>query len=313
MASDRQPTSEQSQLPDYRHAKTRKWRVTIAAAGLVLASAFFMPAVPACNSPIVPVEEFKDALTASPVNAEELLVNSCVYVAAYAFGLLMFIAAVARLMRRPRSHRMIAMMIAVATTVCCLVSIIYLWPVIRDGVLGTPPDLGDLLLAILLCIVIPVLALIHLVFSAPLRANAGLCRMFIACVITVVWFGYWLYVCGINGDWGYYGLHLSFGASIVLLVAVVGESRVMTAHTWRRTIWLLLTCRLRARPDWRGRCPACDYLLFGLTEPRCPECGRAFTPAEVGMAASSDGFLTTTAQRHDENPSTPLRVRRPSP
>ena len=28
-------------------------------------------------------------------------------------------------------------------------------------------------------------------------------------------------------------------------------------------------------------CPECDYDLRGLTEPRCPECGRAFSTREV--------------------------------
>jgi len=28
-----------------------------------------------------------------------------------------------------------------------------------------------------------------------------------------------------------------------------------------------------------GNCEQCGYLLFGLTSPRCPECGRGFDPA----------------------------------
>src|SRR5436190_23642408 len=32
-------------------------------------------------------------------------------------------------------------------------------------------------------------------------------------------------------------------------------------------------------PD-SARCLQCDYLLRGLTEPRCPECGREFDPAD---------------------------------
>ena len=30
-----------------------------------------------------------------------------------------------------------------------------------------------------------------------------------------------------------------------------------------------------------GYCKGCGYCLRGLPEPRCPECGRAFDPAEV--------------------------------
>src|SRR5690242_19490405 len=30
-----------------------------------------------------------------------------------------------------------------------------------------------------------------------------------------------------------------------------------------------------------SRCLGCDYPLRGLTEPRCPECGRAFDPRDI--------------------------------
>ncbi len=39
-----------------------------------------------------------------------------------------------------------------------------------------------------------------------------------------------------------------------------------------------LTQRAPGRPNpWE--CLECGYLLYGLTEPRCPECGRVFDPA----------------------------------
>ena len=33
-------------------------------------------------------------------------------------------------------------------------------------------------------------------------------------------------------------------------------------------------------------CPACGYCLIGTPSGRCPECGRAFTPGELGMTAA---------------------------
>ena len=33
-------------------------------------------------------------------------------------------------------------------------------------------------------------------------------------------------------------------------------------------------------PDSRARCRDCGYLLRGLSDPRCPECGRGFDPAD---------------------------------
>ena len=34
-----------------------------------------------------------------------------------------------------------------------------------------------------------------------------------------------------------------------------------------------------------SRCPECDYDLRGLTEPRCPECGKAFSSRKVAEYA----------------------------
>jgi hypothetical protein len=31
-----------------------------------------------------------------------------------------------------------------------------------------------------------------------------------------------------------------------------------------------------------GRCPNCNYLLKGLSSPRCPECGTEFDPDQLG-------------------------------
>jgi hypothetical protein len=45
-----------------------------------------------------------------------------------------------------------------------------------------------------------------------------------------------------------------------------------------------------ARKRMAGRCPACGYDLHGLSERRCPECGRAFTFAEIRMTAEELGF-----------------------
>lgn len=47
-----------------------------------------------------------------------------------------------------------------------------------------------------------------------------------------------------------------------------------------------------------GACPHCGYLLYGLTDPRCPECGQPFDPAWLpklanlsGTPPPPDGFL----------------------
>ena len=45
-----------------------------------------------------------------------------------------------------------------------------------------------------------------------------------------------------------------------------------------------VAARLRRR---RGRCPRCGYSLRGLTEPRCPECGRPVTLPQDGGGATA--------------------------
>jgi len=45
----------------------------------------------------------------------------------------------------------------------------------------------------------------------------------------------------------------------------------------------------RRRRRKRGRCVGCGYDLTGLTEPRCPECGRSFTPGKTRLAAPAGG------------------------
>lgn len=47
------------------------------------------------------------------------------------------------------------------------------------------------------------------------------------------------------------------------------------------------------RRRMRGVCPACGYDLRGLSERRCPECGRAFTYAEVHATAEELAITET--------------------
>ena len=42
-----------------------------------------------------------------------------------------------------------------------------------------------------------------------------------------------------------------------------------------------------------GKCPVCGYSLYGLPEPRCPECGERFTAAECSKTSAA--FTRTAA------------------
>lgn len=47
------------------------------------------------------------------------------------------------------------------------------------------------------------------------------------------------------------------------------------------TLWARAHCPALRRP-WQ--CVNCGYLLYGLTEPRCPECGTPFDSAQMSLA-----------------------------
>ena len=62
----------------------------------------------------------------------------------------------------------------------------------------------------------------------------------------------------------------AFGSGAFFVCPAVIMSKVV--HRWRRV----------AGPD---RCYGCGYLLIGLTESRCPECGQSFDPSRVPRAS----------------------------
>ncbi len=78
--------------------------------------------------------------------------------------------------------------------------------------------------------------------------------------------------------------------STLLLLGCVGEAGALTRRPWWDVLWRLPLCRLTDAPAESGTCPGCGYNLYGLTEQRCPECGRAFTFAEIGATPAEMGF-----------------------
>jgi len=86
------------------------------------------------------------------------------------------------------------------------------------------------------------------------------------------------------------GVFLSLFASITILISIIIETKIITNQSIISAIWHLITCSIRTQTDLAGLCPKCAYNLYGLTEQRCPECGRGFTFEEVGATAEELGF-----------------------
>jgi ribosomal protein L37E len=75
--------------------------------------------------------------------------------------------------------------------------------------------------------------------------------------------------------------------SALLLISVTGVAYARSRLGLFRTIGLLLIARLnQAQED--GHCIQCGYNLFGLTEPRCPECGTPFPSRQEARSADAD-------------------------
>ena len=108
------------------------------------------------------------------------------------------------------------------------------------------------------------------------------------------------------GTLGRYGWAVGVGAGY-LLICVIFVAMVMGFRLSPRSAYGPFLCvgvpyavgliaatieavrRLpRAERPWE--CDGCGYLLVGLSEPRCPECGRGFDPRRwAGMAAPAVG------------------------
>lgn len=61
-------------------------------------------------------------------------------------------------------------------------------------------------------------------------------------------------------------------ASVPFCIMGAGHTVLSSLPTW----CVLQRILVPADPS---RCENCGYLLYGLTQPRCPECGRSFDPA----------------------------------
>lgn len=278
--------------PDRR---ARKWRLLSLFSGLLLAACFLLPAVQGCNGPIVPaaslVWELSDAWNGSWLI--DVVAVVVVYFVAYAFGAALVIGALAALVAWPklRSASTLAVIILLAYA-----AVVVLASTLRQGFTNgwapsswTTQDYVNLVFG-LLC---SPLLLAGTIFAIRRRHQRRLCLWFLGGLSGLAWFSYWPIFSN-----PLYGLYLSLAACLLIVLASVGEAAVLTDQSWLRTFGQLLTCRLAPFYDPKGRCPGCDYYLYGLTEQRCPECGRPFTFDELNATPEELSFASTPLCRN---------------
>jgi hypothetical protein len=293
-----------SSRSDVTYRRAFRWRLLSLAAGGLLAATFFMPAIDGCNSPIVPAEEAWRISSELPQTVrdaeyfsglEGLTAMFFVYSAAYLFGLLVALAALSRLTasRRMQAFTRACLVLFTLTLtggMCAVTSYLLWdagWPALAN--LFIPGDLFGYWVPVINLVLMP-LWLLALILILWRRRNAPeLSIAFVTGLFAVHWFSYWSIASWWNGE-DHYGIHLSFGASCVIVVAVLGEARAVSRQSWLRTLGGLATGRFRGLDERVGMCPQCGYNLYGLTEQRCPECGRGFTFEEVGATAEALGF-----------------------
>lgn len=263
--------------------RARRGRLLSVVGGALMAATFFLPAIRSCGSDIVPAGSYAEALGEAAQEADSvdvilyLILWTSMLLVAYLVGTLLAIAAAARLARCDRLRRrlgngVVGILLLTASGLLCF----YLYDVL-NGV-SIWPTSSDWL-AFLALVVGPLVTLVYLWFARRPTERLHACAAFLAAFWMFCWFGGWIWI---DSGSVRYGLYLSFAASCILLIGAVGEARAVTRQSWRRTLGQLLIGRLaRSRPE-PGICPQCEYSLYGLTQMRCPECGREFTAEEAG-------------------------------
>jgi hypothetical protein len=188
--------------------------------------------------------------------------------------------AMAGLRGQVRKAEVYRLLIAVATVICCL-------PVLGFGVLLVivPPSFGHwtsfhvaTLLAVWLLLMLrrlrrdepPRLRPTHTAFLASV-ATAAICTL--------------PHICPIRANHP-----LWLAGALLMLLGTAGQAKALTRRPWWDVAWQLVFCRLADLTFPPGCCPGCGYILYGLNEQRCPECGRAFTFEEIGVTPEAMGF-----------------------
>lgn len=141
-----------------------------------------------------------------------------------------------------------------------------------------------------LCIGIPIVVMVYLIYALRRSRIADTCSTFLGSLACILYgSSWWVHNELTYLFWPESGLVIGISASIVLLIFTVMETAAATRQTLWRTIAALIAARL-PKPPSEPTCQTCGYALIGLPAPRCPECGTPFDTARLsvyqGMASN---------------------------
>lgn len=268
----------------------------------MLFSAFFMPAVDGCRSPVVPAEFAWEILEELPredwawSTIPELIAAFAMFVAAYLFGLLVVIICMRGWSFRHSREKNLGISVAILVGFLSIPMALYCGGLlIGKGLPGWGVWNAWAIFFVALAVVSP----LYFLRSIRMGPAGLLCLRWYAALCGLAWFGALLMDAGVKAT--YYGLWLSMTALILILISTHGEARIRTRRSRKRTFWNLLRGRLQLYDLDGPRCFDCGYLLIGLPLNRCPECGLAFDPAEHGLVFG-DGIHSTHHFAPGESP-----------
>lgn len=191
-------------LPDARLRRLAPFRFTGAVAGVLLACTFFMPAIKACNDPLVPSDEVVKEMTRhGSIRLGEVVAMFDMYVAPYLFGALAAAAALARQLR-----------LRGATALAWAASITAAFVFAGAMIMSTEKAFASIWNVVILAIVV------YFGTSLRLRQHAHFRATMVASFVSALWFGFW----SVIGE-PYYGVRLSCAGATLLFIAAVGEGR----------------------------------------------------------------------------------------
>lgn len=245
--------------------QVRRWRRLGMLGGLLVATSFFLPAIKGCGGAIRPSE----VVASTVMNSDHLAEALIMFLLPYLCGLVIALTFLARACGSAKAARIGGWIIL---GLVCVTSLHLLIEPFR----GLAPNL----IAIGSYILIPTPTLPYMIATHRLKRRAVLARCFFVSAGMLVWFGLWLVAAAPLGD-ALVGLWCSTAGAVLLTLACVGETAGLTDSGMMQTFGRLLICRIPPLPDDSMRCIGCGYSLIGLTEPRCPECGRPFTPSST--------------------------------